>query len=98
VGLQSSGPVGQGPGGAAFQQAGRGGGLIEQWLSRPSGAEPGGLWGGGLLGQRPGSLWPSSSFSKSWRGEVFLKLGLQGANISALPYALSQPSVSPASQ
>jgi hypothetical protein len=36
------------------------------------------------------------SFSVSWHGEVFHGLGVQGAKVSALPCALSQPA--PASQ
>jgi hypothetical protein len=38
------------------------------------------------------------SFSKSWHGEVFHELRVQSADVSALPCALPQPSVSPASQ
>jgi hypothetical protein len=38
------------------------------------------------------------SFSKSWCGEAFHELWVQSANVSALPGALPQPSVSPASQ
>jgi hypothetical protein len=38
------------------------------------------------------------SFSKSWHGEAFPKLGVQSAEVSALPGALPQPSMSPASQ
>jgi hypothetical protein len=38
------------------------------------------------------------SFSVSWCGEAFHQLGVQSANVSALPGALPQPSVSPASQ
>jgi hypothetical protein len=37
------------------------------------------------------------SFSISWHGEAFHKLGVQSADVSALPGALPQPSVSPAS-
>jgi hypothetical protein len=38
------------------------------------------------------------SFSKSWRGEAFHELGVQSADVSALPGALLQPSVPPASR
>jgi hypothetical protein len=38
------------------------------------------------------------SFSKSWHGEAFHKLGVQSADVSALPGAFPQPSMSPASQ
>jgi hypothetical protein len=40
----------------------------------------------------------SYSFSISWKGEAFHKLGVQRADVSALPGALPQPSMSPASQ
>jgi hypothetical protein len=39
-----------------------------------------------------------SSFSKSWYGEAFHKLGVQSAVLSALPCVLPQPIVSPASE
>jgi hypothetical protein len=38
------------------------------------------------------------SFSKSWCGEAFHELGIQSADVSALPGALPQSSMSPASQ
>jgi hypothetical protein len=38
------------------------------------------------------------SFSKLWCGEVFHEQGIQSADVSELPCALPQPSVSPASQ
>jgi hypothetical protein len=41
---------------------------------------------------------PASSFSVSWHAENFHRLGVQGAEISALPHALLQPSMSPVSQ
>jgi hypothetical protein len=40
---------------------------------------------------------PGYSFSIWWRGEAFHELGVQSADISALPSALPQSSVSPAS-
>jgi hypothetical protein len=40
----------------------------------------------------------SYSFSISWHGEAFLELGVQSADVSALPGASPQPSVSPVSQ
>jgi hypothetical protein len=42
--------------------------------------------------------WAGCSFNKSWHGEAFHKLGVQSADVSDLPYALPQPSMSPASQ
>jgi hypothetical protein len=36
-------------------------------------------------------------FSKLWHGEVFHELGVQNADVSALPGALAQPIVSTAS-
>jgi hypothetical protein len=56
----------------------------EQWLCRPM------EWG--LVCS------VCYSFSKSWRGEAFHELGVQSADVSALPCALPQSSVSPASQ
>jgi hypothetical protein len=41
---------------------------------------------------------PTCSFSVLWHGEEFHRLGVQGAEISALPGALPQPSLSPVSQ
>jgi hypothetical protein len=38
------------------------------------------------------------SFSISWCGEAFLEVGVQSADVLALPGALPQSSVSPASQ
>jgi hypothetical protein len=40
----------------------------------------------------------SCSFSVLWCGEAFCELGVQSADVAALPGALPQPSVSPASQ
>jgi hypothetical protein len=57
---------------------------VEQWLLRPIG------WG---LARSA-----SYSFSISWCGESFHELGVQSADVSALPFALLQPSVSPVSQ
>jgi hypothetical protein len=56
---------------------------VKQWLCRP-------------MGQ---SLACSTCcfFTKSWHGEAFHELGIQSADISALPCALPQPSVSPVS-
>jgi hypothetical protein len=42
--------------------------------------------------------WASYSFSSSWRGEAFLDLAVWRAKVSALPSALPQLSMSPASQ
>jgi hypothetical protein len=39
----------------------------------------------------------SCSFSKSWCREAFHELGVQSADVSALPHALPQPSMSPVS-
>jgi hypothetical protein len=39
-------------------------------------------------------LWPTCSFSVSWHGEIFHKLGIQGAEVSVFPCALPQPSIS----
>jgi hypothetical protein len=52
----------------------------EQWLSRPMG------WG--LVCST------GCSFSKLWCGEDFQELGVQSADVSALPCALPQSSVS----
>jgi hypothetical protein len=41
--------------------------------------------------------WPACSFSVSWYVEAFHRLGVQGAKVSALPGALPQPRVCPAS-
>jgi hypothetical protein len=66
---------------------------VERQSARPAG------WGLGMpMGQRPGGHLPSCSFSKSLRGEAFHELGVQGANVLALPGSLPQPSISPASQ
>jgi hypothetical protein len=43
-------------------------------------------------------LGPACSFSVSWHGEAFHRLWVKGAKVSALPGALPQPSMSPASQ
>jgi hypothetical protein len=51
-----------------------------------------GLWGGGLAGNA------SCAFSKLWHGEAFHELGVQSAEFLALPCALPQPNMSPASQ
>jgi hypothetical protein len=40
----------------------------------------------------------SYSVHKSWCGEAFHELGVQSAEVLAIPGALPQPSVSPASQ
>jgi hypothetical protein len=67
-----------------------GGALVDQktviWLDR------------GDLGRPAGGWQPTCSFSVSLCGEAFHKLGVQGAEVSALPGALPQSSVSPASQ
>jgi hypothetical protein len=56
----------------------------------------------GSLGWRPGGLvggWqPTCSFSVSWSKEAFNEIDVQGAEVSALPCALLQPSVSLAFQ
>jgi hypothetical protein len=56
----------------------------EQWLRGPMG------WG--LTGST------GYSFSILWPGEAFHELGVQSVDVSALPGALPQPRVSPASQ
>jgi hypothetical protein len=58
--------------------------LVEQWLCGPTGR--------GL------ECSASYSFSIWWCGEAVHELGVQSADVSALPCALPQPSVSPASQ
>jgi hypothetical protein len=79
------GPVKPGPGGA---EEWAGGSEIpqhaEQWLCGPMGQ--------GLVCRT------GCSFSLSWHGEAFHELGVQSAKVSALPGALPQPSLSPASQ
>jgi hypothetical protein len=66
--------------------------LAVQWSGGPVG------WGCGRpMGQRPSGQLPCS-FSKSWCGKAFHELGSQGAEVSALPVALPQLNVSPASQ
>jgi hypothetical protein len=68
-----------------------------------------GLWGGDLVGLHGRELvglqmvvvwvWlPTCSLSVLWHGEAFHRLGVQGSQLSALPCALYQPSVSSASQ
>jgi hypothetical protein len=57
---------------------------VEQWLYGPMG-----------LGSGCNA---SCSFSESFHGEAFHELGVQSADVSVLPGALPQPSVSPASQ
>jgi hypothetical protein len=76
-------------------------------IQRACGARP---WQGRRVGQKIGnpSLWISGStgllgstncsFSKLWCGESFHELGIQSADISAVPCASLQPRVSPASQ
>jgi hypothetical protein len=57
---------------------------MEQWLRGPMGQ--------GL------ACSAGCSFSKSWHGEGFHELEVRSADVSALPSALPQPRVSPASQ
>jgi hypothetical protein len=69
------------------------------------GSGPVGWWPSGAVGRQAGGWavalwqwWPACSFSVSWCGEDFHRLGAQGVEVSALPCALPQPSVSPVSQ
>jgi hypothetical protein len=72
---------------------------------RPVGHQPGGLVEprpGGPAGQKPGK-WHCVGgspliFGISWCGEAFHRLVFQDAEVSALPCALPQPSMSSASQ
>jgi hypothetical protein len=48
--------------------------------------------------QRSSSAVPDCSSSKSWHGGAFHELGVQSADVSALPGALPQSSMSPVSQ
>jgi hypothetical protein len=57
---------------------------VEQWLHQPM--------------EQGLACSTSYSFSKLWCGEAFHELGAQSADVSALPGALPQSSVSPASQ
>jgi hypothetical protein len=73
------------------------------WCARPADVGWVSLWGGGrcageLVGNGSMGWWPACSFSVLWGGEAFHGLGVQGAEVSALPSALPKPSVSPASQ
>jgi hypothetical protein len=45
-----------------------------------------------------GGWQPACSFSVLWHREAFHRLRVQGAEFSALPGALPQPNISPASQ
>jgi hypothetical protein len=45
-----------------------------------------------------GTWWAGCSFSRSWHGAGFHELGVQSAEVSALPGALPQPSVPPVSE
>jgi hypothetical protein len=59
------------------------------------------LWTGGWTGGQVVAEWgwqPTCSFSVLWCGEDFHKLWVEGVKVSAVPGALPQPSVSPASQ
>jgi hypothetical protein len=79
-------------GGSAGREAVGGGQCAGSW-------EGSGCCAGGPVG-RPAAWgwWPAYSCSALWGGEDFRRLGFQGAKVSALPCALPQPRVSPASQ
>jgi hypothetical protein len=113
AGWRPGGSTGQKPGGPAGQQVGGSlvsWWTAIWWSCGPVGLWSGGLaglWGGnpgggcparrGPLGRGPGRQQPSCSFSKSWHGKAFLEQGVQGAEVSALPVAFPQPSMSPCS-
>jgi hypothetical protein len=71
------------------------GGLAGQWASG---------WVAVWQACRVGAQWmaaawgPTCSFSVLWGGGAFHGSGVQGAEVSTLPGALPQPSVSPVSQ
>jgi hypothetical protein len=107
AGLPPWGPGGEG---TSLQN----GCLGSLWGRDPAEQRSGGpTWSWGIVGMRGGGpaerssgwwaygagAWPAScSFSKSWHGEDFHKLGVQSAEVSALLGALPLPRVSPASQ
>jgi hypothetical protein len=88
-----------------------GGSLLGLWGGGLASGSLSVLWGRGLAVWREVVRWthgaevwkmaaawgPACSFSVSWC-EVFHGLGVQGTEVSALPCALPQPSVSPESQ
>jgi hypothetical protein len=55
-------------------------------------------WAGGQWHGRPAGQRPACSFSLSWYGEASHGIGAQGAEVSALPGAVPQPRMSPASE
>jgi hypothetical protein len=72
-------------------------GWAEEWALRLEIPRPVEQWLHGPMGQGL-ECSTGCSFSKSWHGEAFHKLGFQSANVSALPGALPQLNVSPVSQ
>jgi hypothetical protein len=83
-GLRGWGPVGRGCGSP-----------MQSW--GPAGPEGWGARWSGIVALRTygvGTWWASCSFSRLCHGEAFHDLGVQSAEVSALPGALPQPSVS----
>jgi hypothetical protein len=79
--------------------------MAGQWVcGGPVGLWCSGRYTNGLAGRwRPRGpvVWgwqPTSCFSVWWHGEAFQVLGVQGAEVSALPGALLPPSMTPVSQ
>jgi hypothetical protein len=94
-------------GGAVAGWAQNGGDPGGAWIRSPApswglaGPKGWGAWQSRAVALRAygaGTWWFGCSFSRSWCGEFFHNLGVQSAEVSALPGALPQPSVSPASQ
>jgi hypothetical protein len=79
--------------------------IVHVWILGLAGLGGAGLWSGycpGLWKLRGPMGWglactTSCYFSILWHGETFHELEAQSADVSALPGALPQPSVSPAS-
>jgi hypothetical protein len=67
----------------------RAGGPTRIWGLTALGAGCPTEWSGSSAGLQNGGLAGGCSFSKSWCGEAFHELGVQSANVSALPGALS---------
>jgi hypothetical protein len=75
----------------------RGLGGAEEWAKGSEIPRPAEQWLCSPMGRGLACI-AGCSFSKSRCGEAFLELGVQSADVSALPGALPQPSVSPVSQ
>jgi hypothetical protein len=74
---------------------------VETWQACRAEAWLASEWWSGPMGQRTVAAWglqSACSFSVLWHGEALHRLGVQGAEVSALPCALPQPRVSPVSQ